>query len=82
LVCCACYDWVLLVVYVWGLLCLGFGGGVLLRGFGLGFGCGGLLYGWVWVFFGGWVCYGGFWAKMGQIWGSENGLKMGVLGWG
>jgi len=34
------------------------------------------------VLFGGWVCYGGFWAKMGQIWGSENGLKMGFWGGG
>jgi len=45
---------------------------------------------WVWGFICGcaWVlgCSGWMvwwvWAKMGQFWGSENGLKMGILVWG
>jgi len=46
-------------------------------------------YGVIWGFwdFGGVVCwYGGFWvwfwSVLGQFWGSENGLILGILGWG
>jgi len=47
------------------------------------FECGGLIL----CYLGGCGCwcgvgYGGFWAKMGQFWGFENGLKMGISGWG
>jgi len=45
----------------------------------VGFGCGGLilcgLRG-VWAWLGGVMV--GIWVKMGQIWGSENGSKMGI----